>query len=147
MRNMMQQNFPYPLQFLYLQLRLTYSCHCVKERKSGMIFLLRMKQSPNLLVVQIYPLFALRICVLVCASWEQFPNKSVFIKIVSVTCRNLQSMFFYIGGYVFHRCPWDNGERNGKSIQHQNRNYKLDLIYSENWIWVHVNDLSQNTFL
>ena len=38
---------------------------------------------------------ALRICVLVCASREQFPNKRVFIKTVSVTSSNLQSMFFY----------------------------------------------------
>ena len=36
---------------------------------------------------------ALRICVLVCASTEQFPNESVFIETVSVTSSNLQSMF------------------------------------------------------
>ena len=34
---------------------------------------------------------ALRICVLVCGSTEQFPKKSVFIKTVSVTSSNLQS--------------------------------------------------------
>ena len=38
----------------------------------------------------------LSICVLVCASTDQFPNKSVFIKIVSVTSSNLQSMFFIV---------------------------------------------------
>ena len=39
---------------------------------------------------------AWRICVLVSASKEQFPNKSVFIKTVSVTSVNLQSMFFIV---------------------------------------------------
>ena len=36
----------------------------------------------------------MKICELVCASTEQFPNKSVFIKTVSVTSSNLQSMLF-----------------------------------------------------
>ena len=68
---------------------------------------------------------ALRICVLVSASTEQFKNKSGFIKTVSVTSTNLQSMFFIVsGGYVFHHCTWDSGECNEKSIQHQNRNCK-----------------------
>ena len=35
----------------------------------------------------------LKIYVLVCASKEQFPNKSVFIKTVLVTSSNLQSTF------------------------------------------------------
>ena len=35
----------------------------------------------------------IRICILMCASTEQFPNKSVFTKTVSVTSSNLQSMF------------------------------------------------------
>ena len=38
----------------------------------------------------------LRICVLVCASTEQFPSKSVFIKTVSVKSSNLQSMLFIV---------------------------------------------------
>ena len=38
----------------------------------------------------------LRICVLVCASTEQFPSKSVFIKMVSVKSSNLQSMLFIV---------------------------------------------------
>ena len=37
----------------------------------------------------------LTICVLVHATTEQFPNKSIFIKTVSVSSNNLQSMFFY----------------------------------------------------
>ena len=41
-------------------------------------------------------MLALRICVLVCASVEQFPNKGVFIKTASVTSSNLQSMFFTV---------------------------------------------------
>ena len=41
-------------------------------------------------------MFALIISVLVCASTEQFPNKSGFIKTVSVTSSNLQSMFFIV---------------------------------------------------
>ena len=45
------------------------------------------------LVVKIYLMVALRIRVLVFASTEQFPNKNVFIKTVSVTFSNLQSMF------------------------------------------------------
>ena len=36
---------------------------------------------------------ALRTCVLLCASSEQFQNKNVFIKTVSVASSNLQSMF------------------------------------------------------
>ena len=39
---------------------------------------------------------ALRICVLVCVSTEQFPNKGAFIKTVSVTPSNMQSMFFIV---------------------------------------------------
>ena len=50
----------------------------------------------HLLVLKIYSMAALRICVLVCVSTEQFPNKSVFIKTVSVTSSNLQSMFFIV---------------------------------------------------
>ena len=38
----------------------------------------------------------LRICVLVCASTEQFPDKSVYIKTVSVTSSNLQPIFFIV---------------------------------------------------
>ena len=45
---------------------------------------------------KIYPMVALRVCVLVCASTEQFPNKSIFIKTVSVTSSYLQSMFFIV---------------------------------------------------
>ena len=68
---------------------------------------------------------ALGICVLVSASAEQFPNKSVFIKTVSVTSNNLQSMFFIVlRRYVFHHCTWDSRECNEKSIQHQDRNCK-----------------------
>ena len=37
---------------------------------------------------------ALKICELVCALAEQFPNNRVLIKTVSVTSDNLQSMFF-----------------------------------------------------
>ena len=49
-----------------------------------------------LLVVKIYSMVALRICVLVSVSTEQFPNKSVFIKTASVTSSNLQPMFFIV---------------------------------------------------
>ena len=38
----------------------------------------------------------LRICVLVCASTEQFPDKSVSIKTVSVTSSNLQPIFLIV---------------------------------------------------
>ena len=54
---------------------------------------------------------ALRIYVLVCASTEQFPNKSAFIKAVSVTATNLQSMFFTVkpvySGHLWFlkKCP------------------------------------------
>ena len=60
---------------------------------------------------------ALRICVLVRASAEIFPDKSVFIKTVSVTSSNLQSMFLKCsGGYDFHHCIWGSRYRNEKSI-------------------------------
>ena len=36
----------------------------------------------------------LKIYVLVCVSREEFPNKTVFLKTVSVKSSNLQSMFF-----------------------------------------------------
>ena len=39
---------------------------------------------------------ALRFCILVCASTEQFPNQSVFNKTVSFTFSNVQSMFFIL---------------------------------------------------
>ena len=39
---------------------------------------------------------ALKICVSVRASTEQFTNKSAFIKMVSVTSSNLQSTFFIV---------------------------------------------------
>ena len=84
---MMRQNFPYCLQF-YLQLRLVYSCHYIKERQKD--FLIKNEtDSSNFLVVKIYLVVALRICVLVCESKERFPNKSAFIKTVSVTSSNL----------------------------------------------------------
>ena len=69
---------------------------------------------------------ALRIFVLVRASTEQLPNKSAFIKAVSVTSSNLQSMFFIVLRRVclFHHCAWESGECNEKSIQHENRNCK-----------------------
>ena len=38
----------------------------------------------NLLAVQIYSMVVLRIYAFLCASAEQFPNKSLFIKTVSV---------------------------------------------------------------
>ena len=88
----MRQNFLYRLRF-YLQLTLAYSCHYIKERKAKRIFLLRMKQRF---------IKSLRICVLVHASREQVPNKSVFIKTVSVTSKNLQSMIFI----VLRRVPY-----------------------------------------
>ena len=50
----------------------------------------------EIFVVKIYSMVALRIYVLVCPSTEQFPDKSVFIKTVSVTSSNLQSMFFIV---------------------------------------------------
>ena len=66
---------------------------------------------------------------LVCASTEQFPNKSVFIKTVQAHLAILQSMFLIMLRRVcFHYCTWDGGERNEKLIQHQNRNCNLDLI-------------------
>ena len=62
---------------------------------------------------------ALRMLVLMCASTEQFPNKSVFIKTVSVTSSNLQLMFFIVfRRYVFHNCIWDSEECNEKPSQH-----------------------------
>ena len=95
MRKIMLQNFPYRLQF-YLQLTLAYSYIFViiKGKKSQKDFLVKNKtDSSTYLVVKIYSMVALRICVLVFASTEQFPNKNVFIKTVSVTFSNLQSMF------------------------------------------------------
>ena len=77
---------------------------------------------------------ASRIFVFVCASTEQFPNKSVFIITVLVTSSNLQSMFFVVPGRVclssLYMGHWRTNE---KSIQHQNRNCKLDVMYPENY--------------
>ena len=86
---------------------------------------------------------ALRIYVLVSTSTEQFPNKIVFIKTVSVTSSNLQSMsFIVLRRYVFHHGTWGSGECNEKSIQNQNRSCKLDLMYLENYVCIcgHAND-------
>ena len=60
-------------------------------------------------------------------------------------------MFFLhcSGGYVFHNCTWGSGERDERSIQHQNRNRKLELMYPENYVWicVHANELGQQAVL
>ena len=81
---MIWQTFPYHLQF-YLQVRLAYSCHYIKERKFKRFSYLRMKliklmssrwDSSNLLVVEMYSVVALRICVLLCASTEKFLKKA-----------------------------------------------------------------------
>ena len=45
-------------------------------------------------------MIALRIFVLACASAEQFPNKSVFIKTLPVTSNNLQSMFLQCMSFI-----------------------------------------------
>ena len=118
---MILQNFPYRLQF-YLQLTLAY-CILIflslcKGMKSQKDFLVNDKiDSSNLLVVKIYSMIALRICVLVCASTRQFPNKSVFIKTISVTSSNLQSMFFIVLRRVcLSSLHMDSGECNKKSI-------------------------------
>ena len=61
MQNTMLQNFLYHFQF-YFQLRITYSRHYIKQRKTISIFLLRMKQKfIKSLSSKIYPTVALRI--------------------------------------------------------------------------------------
>ena len=131
----MQQNTPYLLSF-YLQLRLTYSCHYIKDRKTNRIFLLRMKERfiKPFSSSDIFTGCIKNLCI-VCASTEQFLNKHVFIKTVLVKSSNLQSKFLYCsGGYAFHHCTLDSRERNTKSIQHQNCNCKLDLMYPKDYV-------------
>ena len=91
-------------------------------------------------------MIALRICVLLCASTEQFPNKSVL-------SRRFQShpaicnrcFIWFLGGYIFHHCKWDSGERNEKSIQHESSNCILDLMCPENCAY--ANNLGQHAVL
>ena len=50
----------------------------------------------NLLLVNMYLLAVLRTYVLVCASTEKIPNKSIFIKTDSATSSNLRLIFFIV---------------------------------------------------
>ena len=87
---------------------------------------------------------ALRICVSVISVCIN--RKSVFMKTVSVTSRDLQSMFFMVLRRV---CFSSRYMGQWRTTQHQNRNCKLVLMYPENYarIFVHVNDLGLHAVL
>ena len=78
------------------------------------------------LVVTIYSRVTLKVSVFVCTSREQFPNKSIFTKMVSVKSSNHNQCYSSSsGGYIFHPCTWDSGECIEKLIKHQSHNCKL----------------------